>query len=331
VQEFGDVSEIGKRSLMRFPFHMSRGPALMDIDVRIRSLNTAPITREAYAGYYWSWGGSFILHPEVLQFFEDIYGITTHYRGYFRDEQCVGAVGTWGPYIAGDFNAFRTYKLEDQVDFGYPILYLPIAPGHKCAVHYRAGFLLNYQRHQIPCALFTGIKEMSILRRIPQELPACKSKFQSDERRFERLGGTVRDIKEFRNDEIIAIYEDLFHARWKCKPHAIATLKGTLDRLQQFLFGKVLWLKNRAVAIQINYRAETSRTICVDAINGGVDKSVKEISPGSLLLYINGRDACADAHSTGKQLIYSYGKSNAGYKDQWCVRIARGFTGFWFP
>jgi hypothetical protein len=310
---------------------MSRGTSLSNIDVRIRSLNTASITREAYAGYYWSWGGSFILHPEVLQFFEDNYGMKTSYRGYFKHGQCVGAVATWGPYIAGDCNAFRTYKLTDQVDFGYPILYLPIAPGHKCTVHYRAGYLLNYQRQQISCALFTGIKEMSILKRIPQELPTCKNKFQNDERRFERLGGTMRDINEFCSDEIISIYEDLFHARWKRRPHAIAALKSTLDRLRQFLFGKVLWLKNRPVAIQINYRAETSRTICVDAINGGVDKSVKEISPGSLLLYINGRDACAEAHSSGKQLIYSCGRSNAGYKDQWCDRIARGFTGFWLP
>lgn len=35
------------------------------------------------------WGGSFILHPAVLQLFEDAHGIKTQYRGYFRHGQCV--------------------------------------------------------------------------------------------------------------------------------------------------------------------------------------------------------------------------------------------------
>ena len=93
----------------------------------------------------------------------------------------------------------------------------------------------------------------------------------------------------------------------------------------------MLWLKDRPVAIQMTYRAETSRTICLDYINGGVDKSFNGISPGSLLSYINGRLACEEAARTGKQLIYSYGKSDADYKDQWCDRVPRGYTGFWMP
>jgi len=310
---------------------MRHGPSLGDLGVRIRSLNTAPITRDEYAGYYWSWGGSFILHPDVLDFFEHTFGVKTNYRGYFRHGQCVGAVGIWGPYIAGDRNALRAFKLTDQVDFGFPVLYLPIAPGHNCTVLYRAGFLLNHQRQRIAGAVFTGTKRMSILKQIPDELPNGKRRFLREERRFERLGGTSRDIKDFRSEEIISIYEELFFLRWKRKPHAIGALKRTLDRLHPYLFGRVLWLKDRPVAIQINYRSETSRTICIDYINGGMDKSVNGVSAGSLLSYINGRDACAQARNSGKQLIYSYGTSNADYKDLWCHRIARGFTGFWIP
>jgi hypothetical protein len=313
---------------------MSRGLSLSNLGVRIRSLNTKPITRGEYARCHWSWGGSFILHPEVLEFFEHNYGIKTNYRGYFRRGQCVGAVGTWGPYIAGDRSALRAYKLTELVDFGFPILYLPVAPEHSCTVLYRAGFLLNHQRQQIAGAVFTGFKRMSILKHIPDELESSKKRFQIEESRFARRGGTFRDIKEFRVDEVTAIYEELFHIRWNRKPHAIAALKSTLDCLQQFLFGKVLWLRDRPVAIQINYRVETSRTICIDYINGGVDKSLNGISPGSLLSYINGRDACAQARNSGKQLIYSYGvagTSNTDYKDLWCHRIARGFTGLWIP
>ena len=304
---------------------------LRDLSVRIRSINTAPITREEYAHYYHVWGGSFIIHPEVLQFFEDVYGIRTSYRGYFNEGKCVAALGTWGPYLAGDRNALRAYQLTDRIDFGYPILYLPVAPGCSCRVLFRAGFLLNLQRRQIGGAFFPGIKQVSILKQIPDALPTGKKEFQIKERRFERLGGAARNIREFGSEEIIAMYEELFQVRWQRKPHAIGAMKRTLDSLHKFLFGQVLLLKNRPVAIQINYRSETRLTICVDYINGGVDKSFSGISPGSLLSYINGRDACAEAQGQGKQLIYSYGKANTEYKDQWCDRMDRGFTGFWIP
>ena len=298
---------------------------------RFRSSNTAPITREAYAHYYHTWGGSFILHPEVLHFFEDTYGVKTNFRGYFNGGACIAAIATWGQYIAGDRNALRAHQLTDRVDFGYPALILPVAPGSKCTVLYRSGFLLNLQRSQIGGAVFTRVKRMSILKQIPEALPTGKKEFQLKERRFERLGGTSRDIQAFSPDEVAAIYLNLFQLRWNRRPHAIDSLKPTLSRLHRFLYGKVLSLKNRPVAIQINYRAETDRSICVDYVNGGVDKSFNGISPGSLLSYINGRDACAEARAKHKQIVYSYGKSNTEYKDQWCDQIARGFTGFWMP
>ena len=69
----------------------------------------------------------------------------------------------------------------------------------------------------------------------------------------------------------------------------------------------------------------------MDYINGGVDKRRNDLSPGSLLSYINGRRACEEARAAGKQLIYSYGKANTAYKDQWCHRVARGFSGYWLP
>jgi CelD/BcsL family acetyltransferase involved in cellulose biosynthesis len=299
--------------------------------LRLRSRNTVPITREEYARHYQSWGGSFILHPEVLQFLKDVHGVETAYRGYFLDGACIGVVPAWGTRIAGDRQALQACGLTDRIDFGYPVLHLPVAPGHRCTVLYRAGFLLDLQRPQVGGAVFTGLKRMAILKKIPDELPTGKKEYQVKERRFERLGGSVRDIREFGHDEIVAMYGALHLARWQHQPHAIGTMKATLDHLGKFLFGKVLWLKDRAVAIQINYRADTSRTICIDYINGGVDKSFNGISPGSLLSYINGREACAEAQAGGRRLIYSYGKANTAYKDQWCNRVARGFTGFWLP
>lgn len=301
---------------------------LNTFSAHLRSLNTVPITREDYVRCYESWGGSFIIHPEVLGYFEEVHGVRTTFRGYFQRETCVGAVPTWGPFLAGDRRALQVHGLTEAVDFGYPVLHLPVAPGCRCLVLYRASFLLAAQKPQISGMLFPPLKAMAILKKIPDELPTGKKEYQIKERRFARLGGTIRDIREFTHDEVIAMYDALHQMRWQHRPHAIGAMKTTLDHLGKFLFGKVLWLKDRAVAIQINYRAETDRTICIDYINGGADKSFNGISAGSLLSYLNGREAWAEAESRGKQLIYSYGKANTAYKDQWCNRVARGFTGF---
>ena len=310
---------------------MTPRPASIAPSAGIRSWNTAPITREDYARHYAAWGGSFILHPEVLQYFAEVHGVRSDFHGYFEHGECIGAVATWGPSIAGDRRALHERQLTERVDFGYPVLLLPVAPGRRCAVLYRAGYLLSLQRHQLAGAVFPFVKAIAILKEIPGELPTGKKEYQIKERRFERLGGTVRDILEFTDDEIIGMYETLHLVRWQRRPHAVETMKTTLGHLRKFLYGKVLWLKDRPVAIQINYRADTERTICIDYINGGVDKSFNGISPGSLLSYINGRDACAEAAARGKRLVYSYGKANTAYKNQWCNRVSRGFTGFWLP
>ena len=299
--------------------------------LRVCSANTQEISAGEYARCYHLWGGSFIVHPEVLQFIADEYGVPTSYRGYFNQSGCVGAVGTWGPFIAGDRAALEAHHLTAEVDFGYPAIYLPVAPGQRCAVRYHSRYLLHHQRTQISGAVFTRFKSMSLLKRIPDDLPTGKKEYQVKERRFARLGGTIRDIRDFSCADIIAIYRDLFQQRWDRAPHALGSMPKVLGCLRKFLFGRVLWLGGRPVAIQLNYRADTSRTISIDYINGGVDKSCKAISPGSLLSYVNGRAACEDSVRSGRVLLYSYGKANTRYKDQWCHRVPRGFTGFWLP
>src|ERR1700679_2054198 len=170
----------------------------------LRSANTRKISAEAYARHYREWGGSFIVHPEVLRFFEHTYDVKVSYRGYFRNGQCVGAVPIWGQFVAGDRSALQANHLQDKEDFGYPVICLPIDPRYRCTVLYKAKYLLNLQRRQIGGAIFSGFKAMSILKRIPDDLPG-KTQYQLKQRRFERLGGVVRDVQDFCGEEIAAI------------------------------------------------------------------------------------------------------------------------------
>jgi hypothetical protein len=297
----------------------------------LRALNTRQIDADDYAHCYQQWGGSFIVNPEVLAYLAQTHGVKLGYRGYFRRGQCVGAIPVWGAFVAGDHWALQALGLDRKEDFGYPVIHLPIDPAYKCRVLYKAKHLLRLQQAQIAGAMFLPRKSMALLKPIPEELPTGKQEYPIKERRFKRRGGLVRDIQEFTGEEVAAIYTELFQQRWQRPPHAAPSLRRTLCALKKFLFGKVLWLEHRPIAIQINYRADTQRYICIDYVNGGVDKTVKGLSPGSLLSYINGREAWEASRRSGRQLIYSYGKANTPYKDQWCHRVARGLTGFWLP
>ncbi|GLQ86825.1 GNAT family N-acetyltransferase [Dyella flagellata] len=297
----------------------------------LRSLNTSQISAEEYARCYHEWGGSFIVHPEVLQYFEETHNVKVRYRGYFKDGRCVGAAPVWGAFVAGDHSALHAHQLDRKEDFGYPVIYLPIDPESHCHVLYKAKYLLSLQRRQIAGAMFMKRKQMAILKQLPDELEAGKKEYQIKERRFERQGGVARDVQEFSAEEVAAIYIELFQQRWDRPPQGAESLSKTFAALKKFLFGKVLWLDQRPIAIQINYRADTLRTISIDYVNGGVVKTLKNLSPGSLLSYINGCNACEESRQSGKLLIYSYGKANTEYKDQWCHRVSRGLTGFWLP
>ncbi|HTV84385.1 MAG TPA: hypothetical protein VME63_03215 [Dyella sp.] len=298
-----------------------------------RSLNTDELSRDEYASCYHQWGGSFIVHPDVLRYFEDVHGIKARYRGYFRHGQCVGAIAVWGEFIAGDYSALRAHRMIDKVDFGYPAVYLPIDPSHRCTILYKAKYLLKLQRPQLAGLLFLkqDAKSMAILKKIPEELPSGKKEFQLKTRRFERQGGVVRDVQEFSGEEVAGIYIDLFRQRWGDVPHASHSLGETLSVLKKFLFGKILCLGETPVAIQLNFRADTRRTICIDYVNGGADKSLKKLSPGALLSYINGRNAWEESRLANKLLVYSYGKANVEYKEQWCHSVPRGLSGLWLP
>jgi hypothetical protein len=299
----------------------------------LRSLNTEEVTRDEYANCYHQWGGSFIVHPDVLKYFEDVHGIKVRYRGYFRHGQCLGAIPVWGKFIAGDHSALRAHGMIGKVDFGYPVVYLPIDPLHRCTILYKAKYLLKLQQAQIAGSLFLEheAKSMAILKRIPEDLASGKKELQIKARRFERQGGVVRDVQEFSGAEVADIYTDLFRQRWGGAPHASFPLGETLSVLKKFLFGKVLCLGETPIAIQLNFRADARRTICIDYVNGGVDKALKKLSPGALLSYINGRNACEESRLANKLLVYSYGKANAEYKNQWCRSVPRGLSGFWLP
>jgi hypothetical protein len=293
-----------------------------------RYFNNKRISAEQYCDFYHKHGGSFILHPDTLGFIAEEFGLQPEFRGYFLSDICVCAIPTWGPYIAGDKSALKKYKVNDAIDFGYPQLYIPCDDNARVRIFFKSDYVTRFQSSCVLNARVHQKKCLSILRAIPEGLSENKIReFQAKLRRLIKAGGEIRDISSLPPHEIVSIYRHLFSLRWGHAPHGDALLPKTFAKFHRHLFGKVFFINGQPLAIQINYFSETNKTICIDYINGGVEKAHNNISPGSLLSYENGLAATTTAKTTNKRLIYNYGNADAEYKDRWCDRVPKLSTG----
>jgi CelD/BcsL family acetyltransferase involved in cellulose biosynthesis len=86
--------------------------------------------------------------------------------------------------------------------------------------------------------------------------------------------------------------------------------------------GFVLLMNDEPIAIQILYKAVSPLWISVEYVNGGVLPEVRNLSPGSVLTYLNTETAWQEARDAGKELRYSFGRGDGGYKERWCRPVA---------
>ena len=78
-------------------------------------------------------------------------------------------------------------------------------------------------------------------------------------------------------------------------------------------------LRGDPVAVQVLYRVESAQWVSVEYINGGIDPKAQDLSPGSVLIFVNVEAAQKDAAAQGKALRYSFGRTGRDYKNLWCA------------
>ena len=128
-------------------------------------------------------------------------------------------------------------------------------------------------------------------------------------------------MAELDSTEQARIYAELFEARWGFEVPGKERLAEVFALLREFMTGSLLMLGERPVAIQVLYRVEAPEWISVEYVNGGVDPASSDLSPGSVLTYLNTQAAWQDARALGKALRYSFGRADRDYKDRWCHRV----------
>ena len=276
-----------------------------------------PVDAQCYAFAWRQWGGSVITHPDIVTGLSALAGLEPRYLARRHGNETIGAIATWGRFLALSRLALRHYRKKEAFDLGNAEVILPFSSAAKIPLRFSMQYVS--QRHEAGIPTLRRQRESIALLRAPEEYG---KKFLYNQRRelrlFQEQGGVIRSIFEFSPEEIAAHYVRLFTLRWGFAPRAQQTLPQVLSVLRPFMAGSVLEMHGRPIALQLLYRVESPGWLSVEYINGGVDTAFKKWSPGSVLSFLNTQAAWAEARALGKPLRFSFGRADRDYKMRWC-------------
>jgi len=279
------------------------------------------VDQAAYAQAYEQFGGSVLSHPDVLKAIEAMVDLPIQYYAFEQVGELQAVIPVWKKYIAGSKLSLKKLSRKGLVDFGNAEYILPIASKARIELPVQGDNLSRLHATNIsnlvPANTAISLSKSSL---------EFSKKFRYNRKRELRLleeqGGEIKSIDGLSNEELVDIYTRLFELRWGFKPTAYQCLVRLLDLLRPLLFGSYIEMDGQAIACQLIYKAECPSHISMEYINGGVDPAFRSLSPGSVLTYVNTRQAWALSESSGKALRYSFGRADNEYKDRWCSQSA---------
>ncbi|ORU93549.1 MAG: hypothetical protein A6F70_05985 [Cycloclasticus sp. symbiont of Bathymodiolus heckerae] len=279
------------------------------------------VDEAAYASAYETFGGSVLTHPLTLNAMADIVDLPIQYYAFEEGSETQAVIPVWKKWVAGSKQGLKKMSRKGIVDFGNAEVILPISPEAKITLPVATGGLSALHENNI-----NDLKAEESEICLAKSFDLFSKKFRYNRKRELRLledqGAKVSSIDGLSNEDISAMYIRLFELRWGFKPKGHERLSDLLACLRPLLFGSVIEMDGKAIAFQLIYKAECASHISMEYINGGVDLVYTSLSHGSVLTFLNTRDAWALSERLGKPLRYSFGQADNEYKDRWCNRSA---------
>ncbi|EAW9327204.1 antimicrobial resistance protein Mig-14 [Salmonella enterica] len=267
-----------------------------------------------YRDTFEQYGGSVNMHPDVVEYFMKHHNWKFSFFHYKKYGEIKGAYFVCNNQNIGILMR-RTFPLSsDEV-------LIPLDPELRCFLPERTNKLSVYHRSQIINATW----------RLARKKQNClikdtfSSKFGKNRRneyqKFLRNGGSVKSLDEFSGDELAQIYQSLFRSRFgdtlPCYPSD--NLIDFFSHLRHLLYGCVLYVENAPCAFDIVLKAESRLNVYFDVPNGGVRKECMNLSPGSILMWLNVNNAKSYCQEKNKKFIFSIGalRPEWEYKLRW--------------
>jgi hypothetical protein len=232
-------------------------------------------------------------------------------------------VPAWNTFIAGHKRALKRARQYEQVDLGNMEIILPMAAEARAVpLRFKGNYISTLHAAQVN-TLRRQAETLSLLKSYRDN--AFSKKFLYNRSRelrlLEEAGAVVRNVNEFSTGDIAHWYITLFEKRWQKKPKAYKAMHLQLEALKDFLLGKILFLHNKPIAIQLVFFTQSPQWVSCEFLNAGVDPDFNHYSAGSVLTFLNTQWADNFAQAQGKQLRYSFGRTDADYKALWCNSV----------
>jgi len=285
------------------------------------------ISAADYAACWQQYGGSVATHPAFVERLSRLVDIPVRYLGW--DESGVAfdyaakrtaAIPTWGRHLALSRAVLKKKGKKRGFDLGNAEIILPAASyenARKIPLRHAARYLSSRNE-----SVFSGLRTQSETLAFLKAQEAFSSKFRYNQRRlvrqFEAAGGEIKPVRDFSPEWLAMLYLDLFKQRWGFPAAGAEHMAEVFTLLFDWMTGFVLFMQERPIALQVLYRVESPKWISVEYVNGGFDPAMQALSPGSALIYLNTEAARQDASALGKELRYSFGRFESGYKELWC-------------
>jgi hypothetical protein len=275
------------------------------------------IDATTYADVWHLYGGSVITHPDLIIRLSGLAELPVRYFGWAVDNRIAGALASWDRYLALSKDALKHFGRKRLFDLGNAEYILPAAPDLFAPLRFNCCYLSErHARH------FTGIikqRDALMMARSPEDFSRkVRYNLRREWRMLQEAGGARRPIHEFSAAELARIYRSLFERRWQFEVPGQTLLPDVFALLREFMTGFVLVKDDEPIAIQILYKTISPSWISIEYVNGGVLPEASDYSPGSVLSYLNMEAAWEEAHRLGKELRYSFGRGERGYKERWC-------------
>ncbi|MCL2022689.1 MAG: antimicrobial resistance protein Mig-14 [Betaproteobacteria bacterium] len=275
------------------------------------------ISAADYALCWQRYGGSVATHPAFVERLSHLAAIPARYLGWQRDGELVAAIPAWGRHLALSRAALKEKGKKRLFDLGNAEIILPAAPLPDGAILLRHSARYLSLRNK---AAFSGLKTQEETLALLKAPDAFSAKFRYNQRRLvrqiETANGSIRSIRDFAPVELANFYLDLFRRRWSFAAAGAEHMAEVFTLLFDWMTGFVLFLDDAPIALQVLYRVESPGWVSVEYVNGGFDPALTSFSPGSALTYLNTKAAREEAG--GKELRYSFGRFDLGYKALWC-------------
>lgn len=275
------------------------------------------IDAATYAEAWACHGGSVITHPGVVARLSGLADLPVRYLGRIREGRVEAALATWDRYLALSRDALKHFGRKRLFDLGNAEYILPAVAEVRAPLRHQVRYLSELHAQQ-----FTGIRrqrEALMLARPPEDF---SRKFRYNQRREWRLlqeaGASAQPVHEYSADNLARIYCELFKRKWGFEAPGLARMPEVFALLREFMAGFVIEQRGDPVAVQILYKTVSPRWISVEYVNGGVAPEAEKFSPGSVLSYLNTEAAWDEARLADKELRYSFGRADRGYKERWC-------------